>query len=211
MSKRQYDSAKKRLGAVNEAQAEDKAKAVEAPVMDEILVASKFRNRLKQNTYKLQDGLIIEYRALLPIDFQTFRGSALSARMIEDGFTLENTQNIQNREQYAESLPRLVRSQLMVEAAKDAIIHAAVNPQFSGFPPDRCPADKVSIDELTPTEILVFNDAIYKLSGGDLAEERFRQSSEADAVDRPDEADASSEGEHVDDSVDCEGVQSESV
>ena len=169
------------------------------------------RTVFKKSTYHLQDGLTIEYRALLPIDFQTFRGSALSARMIEDGFTLEKTQNTQKREQFAEFLSRLERSQLMVEAAKDAIIHAAVKPQFSGSPRDRCPADKVSIDELSPTEILVFNDAIYKLSGGELAEETFRSTSEADAVERPVNADANSEGEYVDDSIDSEGVSSESV
>ena len=99
----------------------------------------------------------------------------------------------------------------MVEAAKDAIIQAAVNPKFTAFSPEKCPEDRVSVDELSPSEILVFNDAIYRLSGGDLAEETFRESSEADTMDRPDEADADSESEYADDSVDSEGVQSEPV
>ena len=195
-NKSAYDHLREKATDTNEAQDGD---SLFATVKD-------FMGRFKTSTYMLQDGLTIEYRALLPIDFQTFRGSSLSAQMIEDGFTLNKTQNAKTREQYAESLPRLVRSQLMVEAAKDAIIHAAVNPRFSGLPKDRCPADKASIDDLSPTEILVFNDAIYQLSGGDLAEERFRGTSQADDVEGQITTDAGSESEHVDGSIDREGV-----
>ena len=178
----------------------------DTPTNNGVSVASDFRNRLKKDVYHLGDGLSIEYRALLPIDFQTFRGSALSARMMEDGFTLNKTQDITHRERYAESLPRLVRSQLMIEAARDAIIHSAVNPKFSGLPPDECPANQVSIDELTPTEALVLNDKIYQLSGGDLAEDAFREAGQADGVEGSDEGDAVTTEEHADDSPDGKRV-----
>lgn len=172
--------------------------------------ASAFKNRLKTNTYRLQDGLVIKYRALLPIDWQSFRGAALSAQMIEDGFTLNETQDFAKREAHAESLPRLVRSELMIDAAREAVIHASISPKFTALPPEECPDNKVSIDDaLSPTEILLLNDEIYRFSGGSLEDDIFQEAGETDGVEGQVEADAASESQYADDSTNGEGVRAE--
>lgn len=178
----------------------------------DVSAASAFKNRFKTNTYRLQDGLVIKYRALLPIDWQSFRGAALSAQMIADGFTLNETQDMAKREEHAASLPRIMRAELMVEAAREAVIHACLSPKFTALPPEDCPDDKVSIDDaLSPTEILLLNDEIYRFSGGSLEDEIFQEAGETNGVEGQSEADANGTGEHADDSLDSEGVQAESV
>ena len=174
---------------------------------DGFATAADFKNRLKTSTYTLQDGLAIKYRALLPIDRQTFRGSALSAKMIEAGLDYNDQKA---RAKYVNQLPSLARIELVTEAAKDTIIQAVIEPQFTAVPPDQCPPNKVSVLELSPTEILELDNAIRKFSGGDEEEEIFREPSEADAEDTG-ESDADSEDEHVDGGTDGEGVSSEPV
>ena len=174
---------------------------------DGFATAADFKNRLKTSTYTLQDGLTIKYRALLPIDRQTFRGSALSAKMIEAGLDYNDQKA---RAKYVDQIPSLARIELVTEAAKDAIIHAVTEPQFTALPPEKCPPNKVSVLELSPTEILELDNAIRKFSGGDEEEETFREPSEADAEDEG-ESVAGSEDEHADDRTDSEGVQSEPV
>ena len=98
----------------------------------------------------------------------------------------------------------------MTEAAKDAIIQAVTEPQFTALPPEKCPPNKVSVLELSPTEILELDNAIRKFSGGDEEEEIFREPSETDAEDTG-ESDATGEDEHVDGGTDSEGVQPESA
>ena len=172
---------------------------------DGFATAADFKNRLKTSTYTLQDGLAIKYRALLPIDRQTFRGSALSAKMIEAGLDYNDQKA---RAKYVNQLPSLARIELVTEAAKDTIIQAVIEPQFTAVPPDQCPPNKVSVLELSPTEILELDNAIRKFSGGDEEEEIFREPSEADAEDEG-ESVAGSEDEHADDRTDSGEVRSE--
>ena len=187
------------------------ANAAEQPTApaqsDGFATAADFKNRLKTSTYTLQDGLTIKYRALLPIDRQTFRGSALSAKMIEAGLDYNDQEA---RAKYVDQIPSLARIELVTEAAQDAIIHAVIEPQFTALPPEKCPPNKVSVLELSPTEILELDNAIRKFSGGDEEEEIFREPSEADAEDEG-ESVAGSEDEHADDRTDSEGVQPEPV
>ena len=174
---------------------------------DGFATAADFKNRFKTSTYTLQDGLTIKFRALLPIDRQIFNGSALTTKMIEAG--LDHNDN-KARVKYVDQLPSLARIEIVTEAAKDAIIQAVTEPQFTAVPPEKCPPNKVSVLELSPTEILELDNAIRKFSGGDEDEETFREPSETDAEDTG-ESDATGEDEHVDGSTDSEGVQPESV
>lgn len=181
----------------------------EAPASaDGFATAADFRNRLKTSTYTLQDGLPIKFREVLPIDRQTFNGSALSTQMIEAG--IENVQDPETRQQYADNLPSLARIELVTEAAKDMIIQAVVEPKFTALPPERCPPDKVSIMELSPTEVLELQAAIQQFSGGAEAEETFREAGETDAEDTA-ESVAGGADEHADGGTDSEGVSSEPV
>ena len=174
---------------------------------DGFATAADFKNRFKTSTYTFQDGLTIKFRALLPIDRQIFNGSALSAKMIEAGLDYNDQEA---RVKYVDQIPSLARIELVTEAAKDAIIHAVTEPQFTAVPPEKCPPNKVSVLELSPTEILELDNAIRKFSGGDEEEETFREPSETDAEDTG-ESDAAGEDEHVDGSTDSEGVQPEPV
>ena len=137
-----------------------KAKSGEQPTApaesDGFATAADFKNRLKTSTYTLQDGLAIKYRALLPIDRQTFRGSALSAKMIEAGLDYNDQKA---RAKYVNQLPSLARIEIVTEAAKDTIIQAVIEPQFTAVPPEQCPPNKVSVLELSPTEILELDAA----------------------------------------------------
>lgn len=169
--------------------------------------AADFRNRFKTSTYTLQDGLTIEFRALLPVDFQTFSGSAIRTRMTEGGL---NYNDDKARLKYLETLSVEASNEIIVEAGKQSITQAALNPKFSALPPSQCPADKVSLDELSPSEIIMFDKAIQDFSGVKQDEETFREPSETDAEDTA-ESVAGGETEHADDSTDSEGVQSESV
>ena len=60
---------------------------------DGFATAADFKNRFKTSTYTLQDGLTIEFRALLPIDFQTFSGSAIRTRMTEGGLNYNDAES----------------------------------------------------------------------------------------------------------------------
>ena len=106
---------------------------------DGFATAADFKNRFKTSTYTLQDGLTIKFRELLPIDRQTFNGSALTTKMIEAG--LDHNDN-KARVKYVDQLPSLARIEIVTEAAKDAIIHAVTEPQFTAVPPEKCPPTK---------------------------------------------------------------------
>ena len=73
---------------------------------DGVATAADFKNRFKTSTYTLQDGLTIKFRALLPIDRQTFNGSALTTKMIEAGL---NYNDNKARAKYVDQLPSLAR------------------------------------------------------------------------------------------------------
>ena len=140
---------------------------------DGFATAADFKNRLKTSTYTLQDGLAIKYRALLPIDRQTIQGICTERENDRSGFGLQRSESY--GQQYVNQLPSLARIELVTEAAKDTIIQAVIEPQFTAVPPDQCPPNKVSVLELSPTEILELDNAIRKFSGGDEEEEIFRE------------------------------------
>ena len=180
----------------------------EAPASaDGFATAADFRNRFKTSTYTLQDGLTIEFRALLPIDFQTFSGSAIRTRMTEGGL---NYNDEKARLKYLDTLSVEASNEIIVEAGKQSIAQAALNPKFSALPPSQCPADKVSLDELSPSEIIMFDKAIQDFSGVKQDEEMFREDSKTDAADTA-EPEPTSENEHADGGTDGEGVPPESV
>ena len=179
-----------------------------APAQSEgFATAADFKNRFKTSTYTLQDGLTIKFRELLPIDRQTITGSAVTTKMIEAGLGFNNKEL---RVTFVDQLPSLARIEIVTEAAKDTIIQAVIEPEFTAVPPDQCPPNKVSVLELSPTEILELDAAIRKFSGGDEEEEIFRSASEADAEDTAG-SDADGEDEHVDGSTDSGEVRSEPV
>ena len=98
---------------------------------DGFATAADFKNRFKTSTYTLQDGLTIEFRALLPIDFQTFSGSAIRTRMTEGGL---NYNDAKARLKYLDTLSVEASNEIVVEAGKQAIVQAAINPKFSALP-----------------------------------------------------------------------------
>ena len=188
-----------------------KAKSSEQPTesaeSDGFATAADFKNRFKTSTYTLQDGLTVEFRALMPVDFQTFRGSALNTRMTEAGL---NYSSKKARTKFLDQISDAAQMEVVLDAAKQAIIQAVTSVQFTALSLAQCSPDKVSIDVLSPTDILNLSDAIDKFSRGDKEEETFREPSETDAEDTG-ESDAAGEDEHVDGGADGEGVQSESA
>ena len=106
---------------------------------DGLATAADFKNRLKTSTYTLEDGLTIKFRALLPIDRQTITGSAVTTKMIEAGLDFNNQEL---RVTFVDQLPSLARIEIVIEAAKDTIIQAVIEPQFTAVPPEQCPPQK---------------------------------------------------------------------
>ena len=193
------------LDKMREAKSDEQPAA--AAQSDGFATAADFKNRFKTSTYTLQDGLTVEFRALMPVDFQTFRGSALNTRMTEAGL---NYSSKKARTKFLDQISDAAQMEVVLDAAKQAIIQAVTSVQFTALPPAQCSPNKVSIDVLSPTDILKLSDAIDKFSGGDKEEETFREPSETDAEDTG-ESDAAGEDEHVDGGADGEGVQSESA
>lgn len=194
------------LDKMRESKSEEQSEALESA--DGFATAAAFKNRFKTGTYTLQDGLTIKFREMLPVDRQTFNGSALTTQMIEA--RLKDVNDPETRQQYLDSLSSLARIELVTEAAKDVIIQLVIEPQFTALSPEQCPPNKVSILELSPTEILEIDAAIREFSGGGEAEETFREASETDAEDTG-ESDAGGEAEHADGGTDGEGVSPEPV
>ena len=189
-------------------EAQTKEEQPTAPAQsDGFATAADFRNRLKTSSLTLQDGLTMKFRALLPIDRQTITGSAVTTKMIEAGLDFND---LELRQTFVDQLPSLARIEIVTEAAKDTIIQAVIEPQFTAVPPEQCPPNKVSVQDLSPTEILEIDAAIRKFSGGDEEEEIFRGTGGADAEDTGGTV-ADGETEHVDGGTDSEGVQSEPV
>ena len=174
---------------------------------DGFATAADFMKNFRTSTYTLSNGLTVEFRALMPVDFQSFRGSALNARMTEAGLDYNE---VEIRLEFVDAIPFAAQTEIVIEAAKQAIIQAVISVQFTAIPPAQCPPNKVSVDVLPPTDVLNLSAAIQKFSGGDEDEETFREPSETDAEDTG-ESDAAGEDEHVDGSTDSEGVQPEPV
>ena len=187
------------------------AKSSEQPTAaaqsDGFATAADFMNRFKTSTYTFDEGLTVEFRAMTPADDQTLRGSALDGKMTEAGLTAFDNKS---KQKFLDGLSSAARIEVVLEGAKVVIIQASTNPKFTGLPPHSCPPGKVSIETLTPNEILDWAAVIKKFSGGDEDEETFREPSETDAEDTG-EPDAAGEDEHVDGGIDGEGVPSEPV
>ena len=194
------------LDKMREAKAKEEQPTAPAQ-SDGFATAADFMQGFRTSTYTLSNGLTVEFRALMPIDFQSFRGSALNARMTEAGLDYNETEI---RIEFVDEMSVTAQTEIVIEAAKQTIIQAVTSVQFTALPPAQCPPNKVSIDVLPPTDVLNLSDAIYKFSGGDEDEETFREPSETDAEDTG-ESDAAGEDEHVDGGTDSEGVQPEPV
>lgn len=188
-------------------EAKAKAEQPTAPAEEGFATAADFDGRYKTSSYTFNDGLTVKYRALTPADDQTLRGSALDGKMTEAGLTKFDNKS---KQKFLDGLSSAARIEVVIEGAKLVIIQASIKPKFTGLPPDACPPGKVSIETLTPNEILDWAAAIKQFSGGDEAEETFREPSETDAEDAG-ESVAGGEAEHADGGTDSEGVSSEPV
>lgn len=143
--------------------------------------AEDFNNRFKTFSYTIPStGLTIECRALLPIDFQTFGGSAIRRRMTEAGLDYHDDEA---RLSYTDGLSVEASNEIVVEAAKQSVIHSAQRPKFTALPVSECSAGMASIDGLSPSEIVLIDKAIQDFSGVEKDEEMFRGDSESDAED----------------------------
>ena len=196
------------LDKMREAKAKEQPAAIaESEQSDGFATAADFMNRLKTSTYTFDDGLTAKFRALTPADDQTLRGSAVDGKMTEAGLTKFDQKS---KQKFLDGLSSAARIEVVLEGATLVITQASIDPKFTALPPEQCPPGKVSIETLTPSEILDWAAAIKKFSGVEQDEETFREPSETDAEDTG-ESVAGSEGEHADGGTDSEGVSSESV
>ena len=186
------------------------AKAQEQPTTpaeESFATAADFDGRYKTSSYTFNDGLTVKYRALTPADDQTLRGSALDGKMTEAGLTKFDQQS---KQKFLDGLSSAARIEVVLEGAKLVITQASIDPKFTALPPEQCPPGKVSIETLTPSEILDWAAAIKKFSGVGTDEETFRGTSETDAEDTG-ESVAGGEGEHAPDRAGGEEISSEPV
>ena len=216
MSKKQYDAAKKRLGVADKPQAESQAKDVaEGPVMDEnivldddgFLVGVKVQApAAERGSWVLNDGKFagcpVQYRALLSIDHQMLRGSPVTRRMVELG---KDSRDIEEQDKFLASLSAEEINRIYTESAKLMVIEAVEKPMLTNAPSERCPPNRISIQDISLTDILNLRLEIERLSGVSEKEETFPEADEADSADT-DESESGSTVEPNDSGVDSEGV-----
>ena len=89
-----------------------------------------------------------------------------------------NYNDLKARVEYLDALSVEASNEIMLEGARQAVVQAALDPKFSALPPEQCPPGKVSLDNLSPSEIILFDKAIQDFSGVEQDEETFRESGE---------------------------------
>lgn len=190
MSKSKFNAAKKRLGFGNktspesepqDAQATQRAQALTQTRSPEQQAAADFMRGVERSeetfTYTCitEDfqGKPIVFRKLKPGDALVLEESALSIKLTELGY---NTIGLRDDafDDAVASVPKLDGIEIAVNAARAVVVLAAVKPLFSHLPSDRCPDDRISVEDLPIEEVLAASAAIKKESGVVDAEARFR-------------------------------------
>ena len=216
MSKQNYDAAKKRLGVADKPQSENQSKdVVEAPVMDEnivldddgFLVGVKVQApATERGSWVLTDGKFagcpVQYRALLSIDHQMLRASPVTRQMIKLG---KKTGDAKEYEKFLVGFSDSEINQIYEESAKLMVIAAVEKPILTNAPPERCPPNQISIQDISLADILNIRIGIERLSGVSEKEETFPEADETDSADT-DESESGSTVESDDSSADSEGV-----
>ena len=217
MSKTQFEAAKQRLGAQEEPETELKHPQADAAqsakdsniIVDDdgFLVGVRVRSEKdNKGRYVLNDGVFagypVQYRALLPIDYFMLKGSPVTAGMVSLGL---DPQNDKQHDEYIAGLSSAEISQIYTESSKLIVLQAVEKPLLTDAPPERCPPNRISIQELSLTDILGLRGAIEELSGVKEQEATFREADKKDNAD----ADGSESSGAVE--SDDSGADSESV
>ena len=192
----------------------------ETPVIDEnivldddgFLVGVKVQApAAERGRYVLNDGKFegcpVQYRALLSIDHQMLRGSPITARMVALG---KDSRDNKEYDKFLTGLSSLEINRIYTEAAKLMVIEAVEKPMLTDAPSERCPPNRISIQDISVTDILNLRLAIERLSGVSEKEETFPEADETDTADA-DESESSGTVESDDSGADSEGVGESTV
>lgn len=201
MNNDQFNAAKQRLGAEATPSTDEATLAPESPPVptdpnlvfdhDGFLVGVKVHDKsVSRGRYVLNDGKFVgcpfQYRALLSIDYFLLKDSPIASRMSALGL---DAQDDAVMESYLTNLSGLEINQIYVESSKLIVIEAVEKPVLTDAPPERCPPNRISIHDLSLTDILSLRAEIEKLSGVDEQDATFREVEAADT--EPSSADES--------------------
>ena len=147
-------------------------------------------------------GCPVQYRALLSIDHQMLRGSPVTRRMVELG---KDSRDIEEQDKFLASLSAEEINRIYTESAKLMVIEAVEKPMLTNAPSERCPPNRISIHDISLTDILNLRLEIERLSGVSEKEETFPEADETDSADT-DESESGGTVEPDDSGLDSEGV-----
>ena len=148
------------------------------------------------------EGCPIQYRALLSIDHQMLRGSPVTRRMSALG---KNSRDAKEYEKFLEGLSDGEINRIYAESAKLMVIEAVEKPMLTDAPPERCPPNRISIQDISLADILSLRVEIERLSGVSEKEETFPEADETDSADT-DESESGGTVESDDSGADSESV-----
>ena len=192
MSNAKFEEAKKRLG-LKPATIQQGLKPPEQPsdpniVFDDdgFLVGVKAQEtEVKRGYYVLTSGKFkgcpIQYRSLLAIDHLMLKESPITNRMTLLGLDIRNREAANK---YLQSLSNIEIHRISIESSKLIVIEAVEKPVLTDAPSERCPPNRISIHDLSLTDIMSIRTGIEDLSGVNEQEETFREADEAGASDR---------------------------
>ena len=101
-------------------------------------------------------------------------------------------------------------NQIYAESARLMVIEAVEKPILTNAPPERCPPNQISIQDISLADILNIRVGIERLSGVSEKEETFPEADETDSADA-DESESSGTVESDDSGADSEGVGESTV
>lgn len=146
--------------------------------------------------YVLNDGRFagyaLKYRALLSIDHELHKGSPVSSGMVNAKL---DPQDKGQRDAYVGELTSVEHNQIYTEATSLIVLDAVE--VLSAAPPERCPLNRISIQELSKVDLMMLRVAIEDLSGVRESEATFPETDAEDSTD-PDESESSGEAESDD-------------
>ena len=171
---------------------------------DGFLVGVKVREtEIARGYYVLMDGKFagcpVQYRALLPIDYLMLKDSPVTTRMTLMGL---DSRNKAQADTYLQNLSSLEVNRIYTESSKMIVVEAVEKPVLTDAPPEQCPPNRISIHDLSLTDIMSIRRGIEELSGVADKEATFR---EADAEDNADGGESESSGEAEPDDTASDG------
>ena len=158
--------------------------------------------------YVLNDGRFagypLKYRALLSIDHELHKGSPVTSGMVNVSLDPQDQEQLNA---YVAELSPIENHENYIESTKLIVLDAVEI--LSAAPPERCPRNRISIQELSKVDLMMLRIAIEDLSGVRESEATFPEADAEDSTDT-DESESSGEAES-DDSGDNSGSVGESA